>query len=77
MCYIETLIGFKYIGEQIKIFEECNTNTFIYGMKESFGCLVGDYTRDKDACGAVVLLCEIAACYKKKQKTLCDAMEEV
>ena len=48
MRYIETLTGFKYIGEQIKIFEECNTNTFIYGMKESFGCLVGDYTRDKE-----------------------------
>ena len=75
--YIETLTGFKYIGEQIKLFEENNTYKFIYGMEESFGCLVGDYTRDKDACGAVVILCEIAAFYKQQNKTLCDAMEEV
>lgn len=75
--YIETLTGFKYIGEQIKLFEENNTYKFVYGMEESFGCLVGDYTRDKDACGAVVILCEIAAFYKQQNKTLCDAMEEV
>lgn len=75
--YIETLTGFKYIGEQIKLFEENHTYKFVYGMEESFGCLVGDYTRDKDACGAVVILCEIAAFYKKQNKTLCDAMEEV
>ncbi len=77
MKYIETLTGFKYIGEQILLFEKQNTYKFIYGMEESFGCLVGDYTRDKDACGAVVILCEIAAFYKMKGLTLCDAMEEV
>lgn len=77
MKYIETLTGFKYIGEQIKLFEEQNTYKFVYGMEESFGCLVGDYTRDKDACGAVVLLCEMAAYYKLQGKTLCDGMEEV
>ena len=75
--FIETLTGFKYIGEQIKFFEEQNTYKFIYGLEESYGCLVGDYTRDKDACGAVVMLCEVAAFYKAKQKTLCDAMVEV
>ena len=48
--YIETLTGFKYIGEQILLFEKNNTYKFIFGMEESFGCLVGDYTRDKDAC---------------------------
>ena len=46
-------------------------------MEESFGCLVGDYTRDKDACAAVVILCEIAAFYKLQGETICNAMEEV
>lgn len=59
--YIETLTGFKYIGEQMLLFDKNNDRKFIYGMEESFGCLVGDYTRDKDACGAVVILCEMAA----------------
>ena len=52
------------ISEQILLFEKNNTYKFIFGMEESFGCLVGDYTRDKDACAAVVILCEIAAFYK-------------
>ena len=46
-------------------------------MEESFGCLVGDYTRDKDACGAVVMLCEVAAYYRDRGETLCDAMIEM
>ena len=75
--YIETLTGFKYIGEQMLLFDKNNDRKFIYGMEESFGCLVGDYTRDKDACGAVVILCEMAAFYKLQNKTLCDGMEEV
>lgn len=75
--YIETLTGFKYIGEQMLLFEKNHTYKFIFGMEESFGCLVGDYTRDKDACAAVVILCEIAAFYKLQGKTICDAMEEV
>lgn len=54
--YIETLTGFKYIGEQMLLFDKNNSNKFIFGMEESFGCLVGDYTRDKDACGAVVTI---------------------
>lgn len=75
--FIETLTGFKYIGEQIKFFDENNSYKFVYGMEESYGCLVGDYTRDKDACGAVVMLSEVAAFYKMQGKTLCDAMEEI
>ncbi|MBE5953110.1 MAG: phospho-sugar mutase [Lachnospiraceae bacterium] len=75
--FIETLTGFKYIGEQIKFFDENHSYKFIYGMEESYGCLVGDYTRDKDACGAVVMLSEVAAFYKTQGKTLCDAMEEI
>lgn len=75
--FIETLTGFKYIGEQIKFFEEQNTYKYVYGMEESFGCLVGDYTRDKDACGAVVILCEVAAYCKNNNETLCDAMNDL
>lgn len=75
--FIETLTGFKYIGEQIKFFEEQHTYKYVYGMEESFGCLVGDYTRDKDACGAVVMLCEVAAYYRDRGETLCDAMIEM
>lgn len=75
--FIETLTGFKYIGEQIRIFEEEHSYRYVYGMEESFGCLVGDYTRDKDACGAVVMLCEVAAYYCNRGETLCDAMIEM
>ena len=76
--YIETLTGFKYIGEQMKFFdEEGGKRQFVFGLEESYGCLVGNYTRDKDACSAVVLLCEAAAFYKEKGRTLCDAMNDI
>ncbi len=76
--YVETLTGFKYIGEQMKIFDqEGGKRKFIFGMEESFGCLVGNYTRDKDACSSVVLLCEAAAVNKLKGRTLCDAMKDM
>ena len=73
----ETLTGFKYVGEKIHEFEMSGEHHFVYGMEESFGCLVGDYTRDKDACGAVVMMCEMAAFYMEKGKTLCDALVEL
>ena len=74
LTYMETLTGFKYVGEKIHEFEMSGKHHFVYGMEESFGCLVGDYTRDKDACGAVVMMCEMAAFYMEKGKTLCDAL---
>lgn len=74
---IEVLTGFKYIGEQIKIFEQENSYNYVFGMEESYGCLAGTYARDKDACVAVMMLCEVAAYYKLKKKTLCDAMNEL
>jgi len=78
LSYVETLTGFKYIGEQIHIFdEEGGKRKFVYGMEESYGCLVGDYTRDKDACSAVILLCEAAAVYKLQGRTLCDAVNDI
>ena len=71
---IEVLTGFKYIGEQIKWFEEQNTYSYVFGLEESYGCLAGTYARDKDACVAVMMLCEVAAYFKKQGKTLWDAM---
>lgn len=71
---IEVLTGFKYIGEQIRLFEENNTFEYVFGLEESYGCLAGTYARDKDACVAVMMLCEVAAWCKKNNKTLWDAM---
>ncbi|MDE6209851.1 MAG: phospho-sugar mutase [Lachnospiraceae bacterium] len=71
---IEVLTGFKYIGEQIKLFEENNSYEYIFGLEESYGCLAGTYARDKDACVAVMLLCEVAAWCKKNNMTLWDNM---
>jgi len=71
---IEVLTGFKYIGEQIRLFEEQNTYNYVFGLEESYGCLAGTYARDKDACVAVMMLCEVASWYKSKNMTLWDAM---
>lgn len=71
---IEVLTGFKYIGEQIRLFEENHTYNYVFGLEESYGCLAGTYARDKDACVAVMMLCEVAFWYKKQGKTLWDAM---
>ena len=78
MEYVETLTGFKYIGEQLRIIEEEGyKKKFVFGLEESYGCLAGDYTRDKDACSAVVMLCEAAAYFKHGNRTLCDAMDDI
>lgn len=74
MKLIEVLTGFKYIGEQIKLFEETSSNTYEFGFEESYGCLVGTHARDKDAIVAVMSLCEAAAFYKKQGLTLWDQM---
>ena len=71
---IEVLTGFKYIGEQIKFFEQNNTYEYEFGFEESYGCLVGTHARDKDAIVATMALCEAAAYYKTQGKTLWDAM---
>ncbi len=73
---IEVLTGFKYIGEQIKLFEQAGNknNNYVFGLEESYGCLAGTYARDKDAVVAVMMLCEVASWYKKQGKTLWDAM---
>lgn len=71
---IEVLTGFKYIGEQIKWFEESGSNNYVFGLEESYGCLAGTHARDKDAVVAVMCLCEAAAWCKKNGITLWDQM---
>lgn len=71
---VECLTGFKWIGQQI-LKEECTgVGHYMFGMEESYGCLIGTYARDKDAVSATVALCEAAAYYKTKNMTLWDAM---
>ena len=71
---IEVLTGFKFIGQQILGFETKGTGTYLFGFEESYGCLIGTHARDKDAIVATMALCEAAAYYKTKGKTLWDAM---
>ncbi len=74
---IEVLTGFKYIGEQIKLFEETGSNEYVFGFEESYGCLIGTHSRDKDAVVAVMTLCEAAAYYKSQGITLYEQMNRV
>lgn len=72
--FIEVLTGFKFIGEQIKLFEQTGSNNYVFGLEESYGCLAGTHARDKDAIVAVMCLCEVAAWCKKNGITLWDQM---
>ena len=69
------LTGFKFIGEVIKKYEVTGHDNFIFGFEESYGYLKGTYARDKDSVVASMLITEMAAYYKTKGMTLCDAME--
>ncbi|MCQ2549097.1 MAG: phospho-sugar mutase [Lachnospiraceae bacterium] len=71
---IEVLTGFKFIGEQIKLFEQTGSNNYVFGLEESYGCLAGTHARDKDAIVAVMCLCEAAAFCKKQGITVWDKM---
>ena len=71
---IEVLTGFKWIGKEILGFEQSGKGTYLFGLEESYGCLIGTYARDKDAVSATVALCEAAAYYATKGKTLWDVM---
>lgn len=66
--------GFKYIGEKIAEFEATGAYTYLFGFEESHGYLRGTYSRDKDALGGVMLICEMAAYYKSLGLTLSDAL---
>ncbi len=72
--FIEVLTGFKFIGEQIKLFEQTGSNHYVFGLEESYGCLAGTHARDKDAVVAVMCLCEVAAWCKKNGITVWDQM---
>jgi len=71
---VECLTGFKWIGQQILKEENTGVGHYMFGLEESYGCLIGTYARDKDAVSASVALCEAAAYYKTKNMTLWDAM---
>jgi len=74
---IEVLTGFKNIGAIMKKADENRDKTYVFGFEESYGCLIGDYARDKDGIAAVMALCEAACYYKAQNKTLWDAMQEI
>lgn len=77
LTLIEVLTGFKYIGEQMRMFEQTGKYTFLFGFEESYGCLIGTHARDKDGIAAVMALCEATAFYKEKGFTLWDQMMNI
>jgi phosphoglucomutase len=74
---LNTLTGFKYIGEKMTQFETTKEARFLFGYEESYGYLAGDYARDKDAVVASMLICEAAAYYKSQGRTLYDVLQEL
>ncbi len=77
MKYFDVLTGFKYIGEKIKEFEADGSYEYMFGFEESYGCLAGTYARDKDACFATMMICELAAYYKARGMSLYDGLVEL
>jgi phosphoglucomutase len=74
---LNTLTGFKYIGEKMTEFEQTGEHEFLFGYEESYGYLAGNYARDKDAVIASMLICEAAAYYKKQGKSLYEVLQEL
>ncbi len=75
---VQTLTGFKYVGEQIGLLEKAGEEErYVFGFEESCGYLIGSYVRDKDAVGAAMLVCEMADALKAEGKTLWDALDEL
>jgi phosphoglucomutase len=74
---IDVLTGFKFIAEKIKAYEESGEYKFLFGYEESYGYLIGDFARDKDAVQAAMLAVEVCAYYKKKGMSLYDALMSV
>ncbi len=71
---LNTLTGFKFIGEKINEFEVNKDRTFIMGYEESYGYLIGTHARDKDAVVTSMMICEMAAYYLSKGMSLYDAL---
>lgn len=74
---VDVLTGFKFIAEKIQQYEEDGSHTFMFGFEESYGYLIKPFVRDKDAIQALLLLAEVAAYYKKQDKTLYDGLQEI
>ncbi|MGG3574264.1 phospho-sugar mutase [Bacillus gobiensis] len=74
---VDTLTGFKFIGEKIKEYEESGEYIFQFGYEESYGYLIGDFARDKDAVQAAIMAVEVSAFYKKQGKSLYDGLIEI
>lgn len=74
LTLVEVLTGFKNIGAVMRRAEENNDKTYVFGFEESYGCLIGDYARDKDGIAAIMSLCEAACYYQAQGKTLWDQM---
>ena len=74
---VDTLTGFKFIGEKIKEYEASGERQFLFGYEESYGYLVGDFVRDKDAVQASMLIAEVAAYYKQKEMTLYQGLQNI
>ena len=73
----KTLTGFKFIGNKIYNHELLGDAEFVFGYEESYGCLIADFVRDKDAVQASLMLCEAAAYYHEQSKSLLDVLEEI
>ncbi len=74
---MNVLTGFKFIGEKMTEFAEKKNYTYIIGFEESYGYLVGDYARDKDGVVSSMLIAEMAAYYKTKNKSLYEALQDI
>jgi phosphoglucomutase len=74
---MDTLTGFKFIGEKMKEFEETGSHTFVFGYEESYGYLAGDFVRDKDAVQICLLAAEVAAYYKSRGMTMYQGLLEL
>ncbi len=73
----KTLTGFKFIGDKIHELERSGKGSFLFGYEESYGYLISDFARDKDAVQASLMLCEAAAYYKKQGKTLYSVLQQL
>lgn len=73
----KTLTGFKFIGNKVYNHELLGDAEFVFGYEESYGCLIADFVRDKDAVQASLMLCEAAAYYNEQGKTLLDVLDEI
>ncbi|CAM3469249.1 phospho-sugar mutase [Erysipelothrix sp. HDW6B] len=71
----KTLTGFKYIGNKIQQHNEAKDYTFVFGYEESYGYLIADFVRDKDAIQACLMVAEAANYYLNKNKTLVDVLD--